>query len=302
MQDARFLATDGSEEARWAGEMLLTLPLPQTADVTILTAIEVPHPPFTSLNPMARQAYNAALGMWQREAEGAASKALGVAREALAGGVASLTTRVQQGPAAAAIIEAAEAWGADLIAVGSHGLCSVKDFLLGSVSQKVVRYAPCSVLLAKRPVGKLQRVLLGADGSPYAEAAIRLWAGLALPPNVAVHLCAVAELPALLPPNARVSLKARVAALLTLAELERAAAERALVDARRVLETSGCAVTTSLRTGHAAGQLLEAIREFCPDLAVIGAKGRTGAKRFVLGSVAQKVIKYAPCSVVVVRP
>jgi nucleotide-binding universal stress UspA family protein len=48
--------------------------------------------------------------------------------------------------------------------------------------------------------------------------------------------------------------------------------------------------------------LLAAIREFRPDLAVIGAKGRTGAKGTGLGSVAQMVLKYASCSVLVVRP
>jgi nucleotide-binding universal stress UspA family protein len=48
--------------------------------------------------------------------------------------------------------------------------------------------------------------------------------------------------------------------------------------------------------------LLAAIREFRPDLAVIGATGRTAAKGSGLGSVAQMVLKYASCSVLVVRP
>ncbi len=94
----------------------------------------------------------------------------------------------------------------------------------------------------------------------------------------------------------------KAAVLGTIAEVEREAAERVLAEARTLLANKEWTVTTSLRTGHAAGQLLAAIREFGPDLVVIGAKGRTAAKRFVLGSVAQEIIKYAPCSVLLVRP
>lgn len=88
----------------------------------------------------------------------------------------------------------------------------------------------------------------------------------------------------------------------TIAEVGRAAAERVVAEARTLLATKGYTVTTSVRAGHPAGQLLAAIREFGPDLVVIGAKGRTAAKRFVLGGVAQKIVKYAPWSVLVVRP
>ena len=293
---------DGSEGARWAQDMVLALPLPQPLVVTVITVLDIPQPRFTSLTPMARRAYDEALATMRREANEVAQKLLGAVREALERHGASVTTRVNVGPVAAAIIEAAEVWGADLVVVGARGLGPVKEFLLGSVSQKVARYAPCSVLIVKRPTGEVRRVLLAVDGSIYAERGMKFLADLSLPPDGAVHLCAVAESPAFVPPNAGWSREARAAALGTIAEVERAAAERVLVEARTLLATKGCTVTTSLRAGHAAGQLLEAIREFRPDLVVIGAKGRTAAKRFVLGSVAQKIIKYAPCSVLVVRP
>jgi nucleotide-binding universal stress UspA family protein len=75
-----------------------------------------------------------------------------------------------------------------------------------------------------------------------------------------------------------------------------------LDETRGLLATEGYSVTTSLRSGHPVDHLLAAIREFRPDLAVIGAKGRTTAKGPGLGSVAQMVLKYASCSVLVVRP
>jgi nucleotide-binding universal stress UspA family protein len=51
-----------------------------------------------------------------------------------------------------AVIEAAAAWPADLIVVGSHGRRGVDRFLLGSVAESVVRHSPCSVEVVRRQV------------------------------------------------------------------------------------------------------------------------------------------------------
>lgn len=50
-----------------------------------------------------------------------------------------------------AIVDDATNWGADLIVVGSHGYGFVKRMLIGSVSDAVVKYAPCSVLVVRKP-------------------------------------------------------------------------------------------------------------------------------------------------------
>jgi nucleotide-binding universal stress UspA family protein len=296
------LGTDGSEGARWGADIILALPFPSPVNVTVVAVAEVPHPPFTSLTPMARQMYNSALASLRREAEEAARTAMDEARKALDGSVTSVATRLTHGPAAASLIETAEALGADLVVVGSRGFGPVKQVLLGSVSQKVVRYAPCSVLLARGPVKGIPRLLVGVDGSIYAEEATRLVAALSLPAEAALHLCTVVERPVLGPVSGRMTAEELSAALQTIAEVGRTSAERVLAAASSVLGTKGCAITSSLREGHPVDHLLGAIRELRPDLTVIGAKGRTAEKRFALGSVAQMILKYASCSVLVVRP
>jgi nucleotide-binding universal stress UspA family protein len=50
-----------------------------------------------------------------------------------------------------AIVDDATTWGADLIVVGSHGYGFVKRMLIGSVSDAIVKYAPCSVLVVRKP-------------------------------------------------------------------------------------------------------------------------------------------------------
>ena len=60
-------------------------------------------------------------------------------------------------------------------------------------------------------------------------------------------------------------------------------------------------VETFARQGDAADAILDVAEEQGADLIVVGNKGMTGAKRFLLGSVPNKVSHHAPCSVLIVR-
>jgi nucleotide-binding universal stress UspA family protein len=60
-------------------------------------------------------------------------------------------------------------------------------------------------------------------------------------------------------------------------------------------------VETFARQGDAADAILDVAEEQGCDLVVVGNKGRTGAKRFLLGSVPNTVSHHAPCSVLIVR-
>ena len=65
--------------------------------------------------------------------------------------------------------------------------------------------------------------------------------------------------------------------------------------------TDGVETTTHAREGDPADAILDVAEETGADLIVVGNKGMTGAKRFLLGSVPNKVSHHAPCSVVIVR-
>jgi nucleotide-binding universal stress UspA family protein len=72
--------------------------------------------------------------------------------------------------------------------------------------------------------------------------------------------------------------------------------------ARRDAEAAGVpAVETFARVGDAADAILDVAEEQGSDLIVVGHKGMTGATRFLLGSVPNKVSHHAPCSVLIVR-
>jgi nucleotide-binding universal stress UspA family protein len=60
-------------------------------------------------------------------------------------------------------------------------------------------------------------------------------------------------------------------------------------------------VQTHAREGDPADAILDVAEEVDADLIVVGNKGMTGARRFLLGSVPNKVSHHAPCSVIIVR-
>ena len=77
--------------------------------------------------------------------------------------------------------------------------------------------------------------------------------------------------------------------------------EASLADAAEVAREAGVDVTTYPRQGDPADAIIEVAEECEADLIIVGNKGMTGAKRFLLGSVPNKVSHHAPCSVLIVR-
>ncbi len=77
--------------------------------------------------------------------------------------------------------------------------------------------------------------------------------------------------------------------------------EATLNDAAEQVQGAGLQVKTYAREGDPADAILDVAEELGADLIVVGNKGMTGAKRFLLGSVPNKVSHHAPCSVMIVR-
>jgi nucleotide-binding universal stress UspA family protein len=77
--------------------------------------------------------------------------------------------------------------------------------------------------------------------------------------------------------------------------------EATLEDAMEEVGDSGVETETFAREGDPADAILDVAEERDADLIVVGNKGMTGAKRFLLGSVPNKVSHHAPCSVLIIR-
>jgi nucleotide-binding universal stress UspA family protein len=77
--------------------------------------------------------------------------------------------------------------------------------------------------------------------------------------------------------------------------------DKTLEEAREQIKGAGVSVETYARQGDPADAILDVAEEQNADLIVVGNKGMTGAKRFLLGSVPNKVSHHAPSSVMIIR-
>jgi nucleotide-binding universal stress UspA family protein len=206
-----------------------------------------------------------------------------------------------------AIVTRAGEWKPDLVVVGSHGRSAAGRAVLGSVSQQVLHYAPCSVRIARRPddVSRLAeeppKLIVGIDGSPDAASAVsavsmRPWPkGTRAQVIVAMDLRAVTALAALGPPEGA------YASLVPAATDEKAWAHEAAENAARELRDAGVAATPLVLNGDPKRVLVDVAERWGADCVFVGAKGHSRMERFLLGSVSSAVAARASCSVEVVR-
>lgn len=298
-----FFATDGSASARFAQTQILAMPWRPPVHVTVMTAVYVPPPPFTSFVASAQQVFDAAAVALRREAEVRAEDVLAKARSSLEASVPGVATRMHAGAPGATIVEMARACRADLVAVGSRGLGPYKGFLLGSVSDHVANHARSTVLLAKTPPKRTGRYLLALDDSLYSVAILRWMGGLDLPEGARVHLVKVFRSVKEFPDPDREdwacpcerSAPAMFAPWRGAPEVLEAMCEEGLD--RKVIR-----VTVEVRFGQEIPEILASVREFDPELLVMGAKGRSSTAASPLGNVARSLVDHAPCSVIIVRP
>jgi nucleotide-binding universal stress UspA family protein len=119
-------------------------PWPQGTEIQVLTVAEVVQPAVVGVVPAVMD-----VAEIQLTADATAKTTASKAAEQLQRHGISAEAITLEGDPEVAITDYARTWGADLIVVGSRDRSRVERFLLGSVSQSVVKHAPCSVLLVK---------------------------------------------------------------------------------------------------------------------------------------------------------
>jgi nucleotide-binding universal stress UspA family protein len=215
----------------------------------------------------------------------------------------TVSAKVERGSPASEILNFAEDWHPDLIVVGSHGRSAVGRVVLGSVSQKVVTEARCSVRVARGKVDvdpAAVRLVVGVDGGPGAEKAIGVVASREWPEGTAAKVVAVHEP---LKPSIVGRLVPAVSKWVDAANTEETSWIRTEMEkASERLRAKGLSVTSVLLEGDPRSALVESAQEWNADSIFVGATGHKGrARMFLLGSVSSAVTARAHCSVEVVR-
>ncbi len=217
---------------------------------------------------------------------------------------------VAEGTPGGEILTALDKYQIDLLALGTKGLTGMKRFLLGSVSEWMLYDAPCSVLVvrsqAQQPTASNARglhVLLAMNGSSDSWKAVTLLKTLKLPETSRLTILHVVEKPAGLKTLEWVSGQADATMFSEdCRRTGRQAGTQLLEEIERDLKGEAFEVDTKLTEGHAADEILKAAQDIRTDLIVVGSKGVTGFRRMMmLGGVSNKVVRHAPCSVLVAR-
>ncbi|MEO7736173.1 MAG: universal stress protein [Kofleriaceae bacterium] len=224
-----------------------------------------------------------------------AQQGLDAARsQALQLGATKVSSQLVRGAPWQQIVDAATADPAcDLVVIGSHGRTALSRVLLGSVAEMVVRHAPCPVLTVRgdgepRP---FSHVLCPVDFSPWSRAAIDLATELASRDRAAITLLHVQE------PSVAWG---EVRPFDVYADVSSDATKTLQRWGRELAAKVTVPVHQKTRVGRAGAQLLAALDDDpTVDLVVMGSHGRTGITRLALGSVAEKTVRHARCSVAV---
>lgn len=292
---------DGSESANATFEELKRAALPRDTEILVATvaSIWMPTTDIASLPGAAIASRRVAGTMAQLQNQ--TERTLKEAEEMLSEAAARIKsdfpdwqveTAVLSGDAALEIIRKADEWHADLIVVGSQNRSAIGRFFLGSVSQKVVIEANCSVRVARGGDAKIdknapRRIVAGIDGAETGDLIIEALTGREWTKESVLTLVTATD-------TFNENAVQPLGQILTAQEFQKTAREK--------LAASGLKVLTVVKEGDARNKLLVEAEKLSADCIFVSTRDIRGTlDRFLIGSVSAGLAANAPCSVEVVR-
>ena len=202
-----------------------------------------------------------------------------------------IKTVCEEGEIFERISDLAAAENCDLIVIGRRGLHRLERSLVGSVTARVIGYSQRDVLVV--PVGThvgFQRVLVATDGSKQCRAAVERAIDFSRSYGGEISVVSVVDVTAEFYAEAPQVVDDMIHKSKGYVE-----------EVKEQAEASGVKVEAFVKEGEAYQAIVELAKERDVNIIVMGSHGRTGLKRLLMGSVAEKVIGYAPCPVLVTR-
>jgi nucleotide-binding universal stress UspA family protein len=283
--------TDFSPLADVAAERAASLARPDRAAVHLVHAI----------SPLLVDPYGVGVptAIWNEIRSAARGKLDETRRRVEASGVQSVTVDLfESSDVLAAIGESVDKHRPDLIVMGTHGRGAFQRALLGSVVDRALRTLDRPILAVKGdPVGAagpIDRILLAVDFSSHSDRAVAAAAHFATRLGASVEVLHAFWLPPDYSPYAS-SAAVEFEQKLQLEAFEQLAAVRTQLAAQEI------PVQVHLRRGRPHTVIADAAQELGCELIVMGTSGRTGLAHVLLGSVAERTLRSAHCSVLCVK-
>lgn len=295
---------DGSEGAQAAVRDLARAGLPLRGHAAVVTIADVvPAQPVLSEMPVPA-VFPAAQRAWEEaleQARGTSARGRHLVQDVLPGWTIEAVA-VADSPATG-ILTAIEQGAPELVVVGSHEMSLTRRIAFGSVSSALVRNAPCSVRVGRRPAAPPEgppRLLVGIDGSSHSSATIAAVARRTWPSGTTAIVMLVED----------AALRSAVVAapepflmrwVHEQDEHEHDWIRRALDAAVQDLRGAGLDASPVLERGDPKHVLVAQAEQLGVDCVFVGAKGMRAIERFLVGSVSAAVASRATCSAEVVR-
>ncbi len=287
MYETILLATDGSDHTRRAAEYVRTLADRFDAEVHVLAVADAGS---VSVAFDTGGVEQEVIERLQRQCEEWAAETGAF--------VDAAETAVRSGTPREEILDYAADHDADLLAMGTHGRTGIRRYVIGSVTEHILRRAAAPVLTAradeKTNDGEITRVLVPTDGSDAASAAVDHAVAVAEACGAAVRVLSVVDTRAL-------AAQSELAPSETVIESLEERSEHAVNEVAERCEETGLSVETAVARGPPSRAICEDAAESNADLVVMGTRGRSGLDRVLLGSVTERTIRHAPIPVVAVR-
>lgn len=304
------IAYDGSDCAKAALEDLKSAGLPTKAEAMVLSIADVFVPPpfdeeldntFPMYVPEGVKLAHKRAERKLKEAQAMARQASEQVKETFPNWQVSYEAQAES--PAWALISIADQWKADLIVVGAHGHSVLGGrLILGSVSQRVLYEASCSVRVARatqRDTDSPLRLLIGVDNSSNSHTAVEAVYLRQWPAGTEVRLLTIVDTVMAITPDRNQPAEMRWIGV---------ADEKNWDQVRNIFQPSveklrsvGLDAAVMIRRGNPKDEIVDEAESWGAHCVFVGAKGMRGIDRLLLGSVSSAVSARAHCSVEVIR-
>lgn len=286
--DSILVAVDGSNPADAAGLLAVRMAIAFDASVTAVSAVEehsLPEPFETDAEDVTPE-------------ESAAESLERLAASADDADV-PCRTMVERGAASDVVSAAADRVDADLVAMGTHGRTGVDRVLLGSVAERTLRTSDVPVVTTQAfdaADPSVDSVLIPTDGSDCAERAVEHGLAVAERFDATVHAVSVVDV------QSMAAAYGGGAAIASVVDELRETHERAADAVVERADERGVDAVKAVSEGPPARTIDEYVEDGGIDFVTVGTHGRSGLERYLLGSVAESVIRTSVAPVMAVPP
>jgi nucleotide-binding universal stress UspA family protein len=275
------VAVDGSESSMHALRESFGLANNEKSWITVVSVVP------TYAGDLSMVAVGNVMASLRRPCEEALSRANKIAKDE----GALIKTVCEEGEIYERIVDLADAENCDIIIMGRLGMSKLERTLVGSVTARVIGHSQRDVLVvpSSSHIG-WEKILVATDGSRYSKIAAERAIDFAKSYGGELRVVSVVDVPAEFYAEAPDALDDMIYKAKGFAK-----------DVRMLAESAGVKSESFVGEGEAYQIITDLARKQEANVIVMSSHGRTGLKRLLMGSVAEKVIGHAPCPVLIVR-